>query len=70
MREQDVRRDAQATALSMIRMHGLRAQAVALERSAELRQQGDVAGFDLWQQVHAAIRELRQTSPGVAEARS
>ena len=45
MREQEIRRDAQATALSMIRLHGLRAQAVALERAAELRHQGDVAGL-------------------------
>jgi hypothetical protein len=63
MREQDLRRDAQTTALSMIRMHGLRAQAVALERAAELRQQGDVSGYDLWQQIHAAICELRRTAP-------
>ena len=34
MREQEIRSDAQATALSMIRLHGLRAQAVALERAA------------------------------------
>ena len=63
MLEQNVRRDAQETALSMIRLHGLRAQAVALERVAELRQQGDVAGLDRWQQVHAAICELRRTAP-------
>ena len=63
MFEQDVRRDAQATALSMIKLHGLRAQAVAQERAAELRQAGDVAGHDLWQQIHAAICELRRTAP-------
>jgi hypothetical protein len=63
MREQDVRRDAQATALSMIRLHGLRAQAVALERAAELRQQGNVAEHDLWRQIHVAICELRRTAP-------
>jgi hypothetical protein len=65
MREQDLRRDAQETALSMIRLHGLRAQAVALERAAELRQQGDVAGQDRWQQIHAVICELRRTAPSV-----
>lgn len=63
MQEQNIRRDAQETALSMIRLHGLRAQAVALERAAEMRQQGDVAGLDRWQQVHAAICELRRTAP-------
>jgi hypothetical protein len=64
MHEQDIRRDAQETALSMIRLHGLRAQAVAMERIAEMRQQGDVAGLDRWHQVHAAICELRRTAPG------
>jgi hypothetical protein len=53
----------------MIRLHGLQAQAVALERAAELRQQGDVAGHDLWQQIHAAICELRRTAPSM-EARA
>lgn len=62
MHPQDVRRDAQETALKMIRLHGLRAQAVALERAAEMRQQGDAAGHDLWQQIHAGICELRQTA--------
>jgi hypothetical protein len=68
MREQEIRRDAQATALSMIKLHGLRAQAVAQERAAELRQQGDVAGHDLWQQVYAAICELRRTAPAMERA--
>ena len=54
--------DVRATALSMIRMHGLRAQAIASERAAEMRQQGDIAGIDRWQQVHVAICELRQTA--------
>jgi hypothetical protein len=39
-----------------------RAQAVATERAAEMRQQGDVAGHDLWQQISAAICELRRTA--------
>jgi hypothetical protein len=69
MREQEIRRDAQATAISMIRLHGLRAQAAALERAAELRHQGDVAGLDLWQQIHAAICELRRTAPPMENAR-
>jgi len=63
MLEQNIRRDAQETALAMIRLHGLRAQAVAQERAAELRQQGDAAAYDRWQQVHAAICELRRTAP-------
>jgi hypothetical protein len=63
MQEQNVQRDAQETALKMIRLHGLRAQAVALERAAELRQQHDPAGHYQWQQIHAAICELRRTAP-------
>ena len=62
MHAQQVRRDAQETAMKMIRLHGLRAQAVASERAAEMRQQGDAAGHDLWQQIHAAICELRKTA--------
>ena len=50
------------TARMMIRMHGLRAQAIAQERASEMRQQGDTAGLDHWQQVHAAICELRKTA--------
>jgi hypothetical protein len=62
MDAQQVRRDAQETALNMIRLHGLRAQAIASERSAEMRQQGNAAGHDRWQQIHAAICELRKTA--------
>jgi hypothetical protein len=54
----------------MIRLYGLRAQAVALERAAELRQQGDVAAHDLWQQIHAAICELRLTAPDREKVRA
>jgi hypothetical protein len=66
--EQEIRRNAQATALSMIKLHGLRAQAVAQERVAELRLQGDTARYDFWQQVHAAICELRRTAPALQPA--
>jgi hypothetical protein len=52
----------------MIKLHGLRAQAVAQERVAELRLQGDTAGYDFWQQVHAAICELRRTAPALQPA--
>ena len=37
------------------------AQAIAMERASEMRQQGDLSGHDRWQQIHAAICELRQT---------
>jgi len=63
MQVQNGQSDAQEKALNMIRLHGLRAQAVALERAAEMRQQHDLAGFDHWQQIHAAICELRRTTP-------
>ncbi len=49
-------------ARNMIRRHGLRAQAVAMEHVAETRLQGDAAGLDHWQRTHAAICELRRTA--------
>ena len=61
MHAQEVQRDARETALSMMKLHGLRAQAIAMERAAEMRQKGDLSGHDRWQQIHAAICELRQT---------
>jgi hypothetical protein len=51
-----------AIARMMIRRHGLRAQAVAMERAAETRLQGDAAGLNHWQSTGAAIRELRRTA--------
>jgi hypothetical protein len=63
MQAQNVQHEAQETALKMIRLHGLRAQAIALERASEMRQQHDLAGHDQWQQIHAAICELRRTAP-------
>lgn len=52
---------AKQTARMMLRLHGLQAQAIALEHAAEMRQQGDAAGFDRWRRVHAAICDLRPT---------
>ena len=62
MHAQDIQLEAQEKALKMLRLHGLRAQAIALQHAAEMRQQGDVAGLDQWQQIHAAICELRRTA--------
>lgn len=50
-------------ARDMIRRHGLRAQAVAMERIAELRGQHDAAAVHYWEQTCAAIQELRRTAP-------
>jgi hypothetical protein len=44
-------------------VHGLRAQAVVHERIAEARQQGDTSELERWQNVEAAISELRRTAP-------
>lgn len=52
------------TAQRMIRLHGLRAQAIAMEHLMERRQGGDAAELERWQAVHAAICELRRTVPG------
>ena len=55
--------DPRTTAQSIIRLHGLRAQAVATERLNEARQARDAAGIERWQAVHVAVRELRSTAP-------
>ncbi len=57
--------DAKETARMMIRLHGLQAQAIALERVSEKRHAGDTAGLDHWQQIYAAICEMRRTAPPV-----
>ena len=54
--------NASETARMMLRLHGLRAQAIALERVSEMRQQGDAQGLDHWRQIHLAICELRQAA--------
>lgn len=48
-------------ALSLIERYGMRAQAVASERAAELQNAGDTAGFDKWRQVQDLISELRRS---------
>jgi len=53
--------DARQMALSLIQRYGLRAQAVANERAAEMQSAGDAAGFDKWREVHDLIWELRRT---------
>ncbi len=55
--------DPRDTAQGMIRLHGLRAQAIAMEHLMEQRQSGDATGLEHWQSVHAAICELRRTAP-------
>ena len=55
--------DSKYTAQNLISMHGLRALAVVQERAAEARQQGDTASLERWQNVEAAIGDLRRTAP-------
>jgi hypothetical protein len=57
--------DSKYTAQNLISIHGLRAQAVVQERTAEARLQGDTAGLERWQNVQAAISELRRTTPRI-----
>jgi hypothetical protein len=52
---------SKSTAQNLMMAHGLRAAAVVQERIAEARQQGDVSGLERWQNVEAAIAELRRT---------
>jgi hypothetical protein len=54
--------DSKYTAQNLIAVHGLRAQAVVQERIAESRNQGDTSGMERWQNVEAAIGELRRTA--------
>jgi hypothetical protein len=56
------------TARNLIAVHGLRAQAVVHERIAESRLQGDASGLHRWQNVEAAIGELRSRAPGRSAA--
>jgi hypothetical protein len=55
--------DSKATAQNLMSVHGLRAQAVVMERMEESRLQGDASGLARWQNVEAAISELRRTNP-------
>jgi ferredoxin-NADP reductase len=49
------------TARSMIERHGLRAQAVALERASEMQVKGDTAEFARWRQIRDLICEFHRT---------
>lgn len=55
--------DNKKTAMSLISVHGVRAQAVVSERIQEARLERDASGLERWQNVGAAISELRRTSP-------
>jgi hypothetical protein len=58
--------DDKQTAMSLISVHGVRAQAVVSERIQEARLEGDASGLARWQNVEAAISELRRTNPARA----
>ena len=60
--------ESKYTAQNMMSVHGLRAQAVVQERLAEARQQGDAVGLARWQNVQAAIADLRRSAPAPAPA--
>lgn len=48
-------------AKQLVRLHGLRAQALALERASEMRLRGDTAGHAKWQSIHGLICERKRT---------
>ena len=52
--------DPRNIARSVMRRHGLRAQAVALERAHEMQIKGDTAEFARWRQIHDLICELKR----------
>jgi hypothetical protein len=53
--------DPRQVALSLIQRYGMRAQAVASERVAELQAAGDTAEFEKWRQIQDLVAELRRT---------
>jgi len=53
--------EAKMLARNLMDVHGLRAQAVVQERIAESRLQGDRLAMERWENVQAAIAELRRT---------
>jgi hypothetical protein len=53
--------DPMTIAQDLIQRHGLRAQAMAEVRAAELRQHGDMEGFERWCRIQAAIAGLKST---------
>jgi len=55
--------DNKLTAQDLMAVHGLLAQAVVKERIEESRLRGDASGMARWQNVEAAISELRRTAP-------
>jgi hypothetical protein len=61
--------DSKYTAQNLMAVHGLRAQAGVHERLTEARQQGDTTGLERWQNVEAAISELRRTASARATQR-
>ncbi|HTW25987.1 MAG TPA: hypothetical protein VME92_02570 [Acetobacteraceae bacterium] len=52
--------DIVQTAKALLQRHGFRAQAVAEEKTQELRGSGDAAELARWEAIGAALRELRQ----------
>jgi hypothetical protein len=55
--------DNKTIAMSLISVHGVRAQAVVSERIQQARLEGDASGLARWQNVETAISELRRTNP-------
>lgn len=58
--------NSKTTAINLISVHGIRAQAVVSERMEEARLQRDASGLARWQNVEYAINELRRTSRATA----
>jgi len=54
-------RNLMETARMMIQRYGMRASAVARERTTEMQAKGDTAEFAKWQQIDALIAELKRT---------
>lgn len=57
------------TAQNLMAVHGLLARAVVQEHMEESRLQGDASALARWQNVDAAISELRRSGYARADAR-
>jgi hypothetical protein len=55
--------DNKATAMNLISVHGIRAQAVAHERLEEARLQGDASGLARWQKCQARSANCAEPAP-------
>jgi hypothetical protein len=60
--------DSKSAAQNLMVVHGLRADAVVSERIEESRLSGDAGGLARWQDIRAAISDLRRSGGAATKA--